>query len=83
LRGMPLLRLSIDGTNDPDLTPIGECTNLTTLILPFKARNIEALRRLPALQRISWGWPGSEDKMTDAATFWKEYDAQQRGASPK
>jgi hypothetical protein len=83
LRGMPLVKLSIDGINDPDLTPIAECASLKTLILPLKARNIEALRGLPALQRISWGWPGGDDKMPDVATFWKVYDAQQKERSAK
>jgi len=82
LRGLPLRRLKIDGTNDPDLTPLTECANLNLLVLPPKARNVEALRDLPNLRRISWGWPGSEDKMPDLATFWKEYDAQ-HPAAPK
>jgi len=83
LRGMPLIRLSIDGTNDPDVTPIAQCATLKILILPMKARNIEALRSLTQLERISRGWPGSEEKMPDAATFWKDYDAQQKEGSPK
>jgi Leucine-rich repeat (LRR) protein len=82
LRGMPLVNLSLGGVNDPDLTPLAECHNLKILVLPFplKARNIEVLRRLSDLQRISSGWPGGDDKMPDAADFWKEYDAQQNGA---
>jgi hypothetical protein len=77
LRGMPLSRLAIDGTNDPDLTPLANCQNLKTLVLPLKVRNVGAVRELPNLERISWGWPGSDDKMPDATTFWKDYDAQQ------
>jgi Leucine-rich repeat (LRR) protein len=77
LRGLPLVQLHLDGTNDPDLAPLAECINLRWLVLPLKASNVEALRKLPALQKISWGWPGSDDKMPDEATFWKDYDAQQ------
>ena len=81
LRGMPLTRISLEGTTNPDVAPLADCPTLRTIVLPQKARNVEALRKLPNLKKISWGWPGSEDKMPAATAFWQDYDTK-NGIAP-
>ena len=77
LRGMPLVFVGLNGTENPDVSVLADCPTLESIVLPRKSRNIESPRKLPNLKRISFGWPGSRANMPDAATFWKAYDAQQ------
>ena len=54
LRGLPLKVLILAGCrNVHDLTPLCECRQLETLLLPPQPGNIECLRQLPKLTRIS------------------------------
>ena len=79
LAGMPLERLIIDQTPVTDLTPLLTLTQLETLILPAKAENIEALRTLPMLSRISFSYdPKISGPSMTAAEFWASLPA--RGA---
>ncbi len=71
LAGMPLERLFIDRTPATDLTPLLGLVTLRDVMIPEKAENIESLRKLPALQRISFSYDSKigGPSMT-AAEFW-------------
>jgi eukaryotic-like serine/threonine-protein kinase len=71
LAGMPLERLFIDLTPATDLKPLLTLTSLKDVILPEHAENIEELRKLPNLQRVSFHYDAriAGPSMT-AAEFW-------------
>src|SRR6185436_5852939 len=55
LRGMPLKRIVLDGCrNLTDLTPLCDCRELETIVLPPQPGNLNCLRKLPKLTRIGW-----------------------------
>jgi Leucine-rich repeat (LRR) protein len=79
LRGMPLTMLGLAGcTKITDLTPLADCRKLTALTLPPNAKDIEFLRSLPQLRRLSYEPDPIDSYRPDktAAEFWKEYDAK-------
>lgn len=53
LQGLPLRQLNISRTQAPDLTPLATCQKLEHLVLPEPARNVELLKSISSLQRIS------------------------------
>jgi hypothetical protein len=68
---MPLERLFIDHLGVTDLTPLLTLRSLRDVILPKNAENVEALRKLPNLQRVSFSY---DDKLggpsMTAGEFW-------------
>jgi serine/threonine protein kinase len=79
LRGMPLTMLGLAGcTKITDLSPLVDCRKLTALTLPPNAKDIEFLRKLPQLKRLSYEPDPIDGYRPDktAAEFWKEYDAK-------
>ena len=71
LQELPLRQLNLARTKSPDLTPLVACQRLEQLVLPEPARNVELLRSLPSLQRLStresYGSPAQS-----APEFWNE-----------
>ncbi len=89
LSGAPLKTLELAGCNYlADVSALGNCMQLETLILPHPPRgmphnlNLDALRALPFLKRLGYGTvdgrPTSGSSLTDAATFWQSYDRWRR-----
>ncbi len=75
LAGMPLTTVYFDNNDVTDVTPLLKCPTLTTIILPRTALYVEALRKLPHLERISYTYDGNiPGPSTTATGFWKEYD---------
>lgn len=71
----PQLRvLAIGSTNVTDLSPLADCLELETLILPQHADSLEPLRKLPKLTTIGY----TRTTMRPAEEFWRHHDAQQR-----
>jgi Leucine-rich repeat (LRR) protein len=72
LQGLPLHRLNLSKTSAPDLTPISTCLRLEQIVLPENAKNVETLKSLPSLKRISnkeaYGAPTQS-----AEEFWAKY----------
>jgi serine/threonine protein kinase len=61
----------IDCSAGLDLTPLGEIPTLENLLLPPEPKNIDALRKLPRLKRISYRWDQkSRDVAQSAEEFW-------------
>ena len=54
LRGHPLIWLRMDNAPVTDLSPLLDCPTLEFLILPRKAQNVEVLKQLPKLRRLSY-----------------------------
>lgn len=71
LQELPLRQLNLARTKAPDLTPLAACQRLEQLVLPEQPRNVELLRSLPSLQRLStresYGTP-----MQSAREFWND-----------
>jgi len=67
-----LKELALDGTQEPDVSPLLSCSKLEQIVLPQKVKNLDALRQLPSLKGLSWGFPGSWDKLTPVAEFWNQ-----------
>jgi serine/threonine protein kinase/Leucine-rich repeat (LRR) protein len=85
LRGLPLKQLDLANCPEPlDVSPLADCRELEILNLPLKAVNVTALRGLSKLHAISYRHDEGMDYIRPAQTseqFWKEYDAQQKGAA--
>jgi serine/threonine protein kinase len=82
LRGMPLTMLGLSGcTKITDLSPLVDCRKLTALTLPPNAKDIEFLRSLPQLKRLSYEPDPIDGYRPDktAAEFWTDYDAKKKG----
>ena len=72
LTGMPLKKLRLDGCNNlTDLTPLSNCTQLEELILPPRHGNINFLKQLPNLRRISYVYNRDPMKIQSATNFWR------------
>ena len=78
LRGLPLRSLLMcNCKNLIDLSPLSDCQTLQSITLPPRAQDIECLRDLSQLERISFrevSRPPFGPDMT-AEEFWREYDA--------
>ena len=77
LRGHPLTWLRINSTPVTDLRPLLDCPTLEILCLPRQAQNVEVLKQLPKLRRLSYDWDvASNQPAQTAEEFWKDYDAK-------
>ena len=79
LRGMPLTEISLSECNNlTKLSPLAEAKELTSLILPPSPDDIEFLRSLPKLDRLSYSADKVKTWIADktSAEFWKKYDAE-------
>jgi hypothetical protein len=75
IRGMPLTSVRLfDCPGLTDLSPLAGATQLRFLTLPASAKNIEFLRQLPKLKRLSFREKNLSPAQT-TAEFWQEYDA--------
>lgn len=71
LAGMPLRKLRLDGCkNLTDLAPLAQCTQLEELILPPRHGNINFLKALPNLKRISYQYHRDSRRIPTARDFW-------------
>ena len=72
LRGKMMKEVHLDGCLAlTDISPLKGCATLEELTLPPNARDIEFLRAMPRLKKLSYG-PAAEAET--AAEFWKAYD---------
>ena len=80
LKGMPLKALYLSGCNKlGDVGLLGEFRQLENLTIPEQSTNIEALRHLPNLKRLSFRIdPNTYQPSQTAEEFWREYDAKQK-----
>ena len=78
LRGAPLASLQLEdcpGLND--LAALAEFPRLEFLSLPPNPRNVETLRSLPGLKRITRTVPGNDwNRATSAEDFWADWDSR-------
>jgi serine/threonine protein kinase/Leucine-rich repeat (LRR) protein len=90
LAGMPLKELQLQHTSVSDLRALLSCPTLEWLTLPTGARDVDQLRALKKLSRLSERWDASvEGSAYDrggpaqtAEEFWKEYDAKNGAPTP-
>ncbi|MFN0126293.1 MAG: protein kinase domain-containing protein [Verrucomicrobiales bacterium] len=76
LAGMPLEDFLFDFTPVTDITPLLTIPSLRVVVLPDKVENVEALRKLPNLQRLSFFWDHkARAPSLTAVQFWKSFDA--------
>ncbi len=81
LRGMNLTSLLLINCRKlTDLSSLAECRELTTLTLPPNAKDVEFLRTLPKIERLSFQEAPKKTDRPDksVAEFWKEYDAKKK-----
>jgi serine/threonine protein kinase/Leucine-rich repeat (LRR) protein len=79
LTSLPLLKELYLGDcgNVSDVAVLARIPTLEKVVVPMNARNIEALRNLPNLQKLSYSLNNAEPFIPDntAQEFWKEFDA--------
>ena len=71
LSGAKLTGLDISRTKVSDLTPLATMTTLRHLIFPEPAKNVESLRKLPVLEKISTRIGKNGEPSELAEDFWK------------
>ena len=77
LRGMPLRHLRLEGcTQLTDLSPLAQCLNLEVLVLPQRHGDINFLKKLPKLGRLSYYFDLDERKIQTTANFWSSRQTQ-------
>ena len=76
LAGMPLSKVFLDDTAVTDVSPLGKCPQLSELVLPHNAREVETLRALPILKKISYEYNFVKEVNDTALEFWRDYDGQ-------
>jgi serine/threonine protein kinase/Leucine-rich repeat (LRR) protein len=94
LAGMPLERLTLSDTPVTDVQPLLQCPTLSELVLPRGASNVNALRSLTRIKRLSYNeleglarqsaeefWFGQEhgDITLATASKWKEWSVRAPG----
>jgi serine/threonine protein kinase/Leucine-rich repeat (LRR) protein len=78
---LPLTVLHILNTKITDVSPAARCETLEAIEIPKDATGVEALRKLPHLQRISTRYDGKNNQVAQTAEeFWREFDAQKKAA---
>ncbi|MGB0581006.1 MAG: protein kinase domain-containing protein, partial [Limisphaerales bacterium] len=81
LRNMPLkiLRLDYVVNKSVELNPLWDCQDLEYLAVPSPGQNVEALRKLPNIKKMTYSVPdGKWDSAPSQEDFWKAYDATGR-----
>jgi hypothetical protein len=73
---MSLQYLHLQGTPVTDLTPVSHCPALVEIILPAGAQNVEVLRGLPQLRRISFTADSDGRPAQTVRQFWKEWETR-------
>jgi Leucine-rich repeat (LRR) protein len=72
LAGLPLKELRLDGCTElRDLTPLAKCTDLEVLTLPRDHGEIDFLRNLPKLKKLSYRYDTDPSKLEPASQFWR------------
>ena len=72
LAGLPIKELRLDGcVKLRDLSPLSQCTNLEVLVLPREHGDIEFLRNLPKLKRLSYHFDRDSSKMETVDQFFR------------
>ncbi len=79
VEGMPLTGFYVNGSTVTDFTPLAKIQTLTSILLPMPKPgapplNIEPLRTLPNLQRLSFTFDQSIGPVTTAKDFWAHWD---------
>ena len=74
IAGMPLEQIHIGGTQVADISPLLKCPTLKYVVLPQDAKDVESLRVLPKLTRVSYTAISGGDPDKTAEQFWAEYD---------
>jgi serine/threonine protein kinase/Leucine-rich repeat (LRR) protein/predicted negative regulator of RcsB-dependent stress response len=79
LEGMPLAGFSADGSTVTDFAPLAKIPTLTSVLLPMPKPgapplNIEPLRSLPKLERLSFALEQSGAAACTAKDFWAHWD---------
>jgi Leucine-rich repeat (LRR) protein/tetratricopeptide (TPR) repeat protein len=78
LSGLPLKALYLgDCAEVTDVAPLAGIGTLENLVVPIQGANIEALRKLPKLQRMGFRHTDSDPFFPDttAADFWQQYSS--------
>ena len=70
LAGMPLETVDLSATKVVDIAPLLKCPTLKSVVLPPDAREIESLRTVPSIARISYDANTSGDPDKTADQFW-------------
>ncbi|MBC8324746.1 MAG: protein kinase [Verrucomicrobia subdivision 3 bacterium] len=72
LAGLPIRELRLDGCEQlRDLTVLSQCTNLEVLVLPREHGEIDFLRNLPRLKRLSYHFDADASKMETVEQFFR------------
>lgn len=75
LRGLPIVTLLADSNFRVDVSPLAELPALQSLVLPSRARNVEALRA-SKLEKLSFFFQSDgESPGQSARDFWTSWDA--------
>lgn len=76
---LELSRFFIGRTRIRDVAPLARMTSLEEILLPEPAENVETLKALPRLRRISTIYDLKARRLShSAAQFWAEFDAKQK-----
>jgi serine/threonine protein kinase/Leucine-rich repeat (LRR) protein len=74
LAGLRLEKIHFDNVPVDDARPLADCAELRWIVPNRKARNIELLRTLPKLERISYSWNSESEPAQTTQEFWREFD---------
>ena len=72
IASLPIRELRLDGCKQlHDLSPLAQCTKLEVLTLPRKHGNINFLRNLPKLKKLSYRYDADPAKIETVSQFWR------------
>ena len=80
--GMPLEQVHLGGCKITDISPLLKCPTLKSVVLPQGSTDVESLRTLPKLMRISYTSKSGGDPDKTAKQFWAEFDRAKNAAAP-
>ena len=72
IASLPIRELRLDDCEQlHDLSPLAQCTELEILTLPRKHGNINFLRNLPKLKKLSYRYDADPAKIETVSQFWR------------
>jgi Leucine-rich repeat (LRR) protein len=70
LAGMPLETVELNGSKVIDIAPLLKCPTLKSVLLPAEARDVDSLRAMTSIARISYDANGKDEPDKTAQQFW-------------
>jgi serine/threonine protein kinase/Leucine-rich repeat (LRR) protein len=82
LAGLPLRVFHGDNVEVSDVRPLTQCPELRWIVLPNNVSNVQLLKQLPKLERISEKFGHESMPVETAKEYWERHDRERKAPAP-